>query len=425
MKYEFLNNLSGATLLVVVTVVFSLLFETKYTLKTYLKSFIPFITILLGVNFYVIFKYGFSSYAQLTFFTATLPSLIYFFIVSKYKNGKFFFTFCLVDTSVIWFATFVALIDFLLGAEGLFNSIIRFISAPIIIYTTIHFFRRAFMSLLHTVQKGWWLLTGATGVVYALLLVLTGYPVSLRERPDDIFLAIIIAIFLPIVYLAMFYILFAQKKLLEMRSSQHIFSAQCSMIEERAKEMSSFEEKTRIEKHDIRHKLKIIEELTINDEKEEILKYLGTLDTSLNKASIKHYCNNPILDAILSSYFRKAEENDIKIKTDISLPGELGVSETELATVFANIIENAINACVKLPEEKRYISFVAINRPSLMFELKNPYTGEVVFDKNGLPVSQNNEHGFGAKSIAAFCKKYGAVYSCSANDGIFSIKIGV
>ena len=425
MKYEFLNNLSGATLLIVVTVVFSLLFETKYTLKTYLKSFIPFITILLGVNFFVIFKYGFSSYAQLTFFTATLPSLIYFFVVSRYKNGKFFFTFCLVDTSVIWFATFVALIDFLLDAQGLFNSIIRFISAPIIIYATVHFFRKAFMSLLHTVKKGWWLLTGATGVVYALLLVLTGYPVSLRDRPDDILLAIIIAIFLPIVYLAMFYILFSQKKLLDMRSAQHVFSAQCSMIESRVDEIHSAEEKIRIERHDIRHKLKIIEEFALKGENQQILNYLGSISNSLDETNIPHYCENPILDAILSSYFRRASQFCIPVETHISIPDELSVSASELATVFANIIENAINACVKLPVEKRYISFVVISKPSLMFELKNPYIDQVIFDKDGLPISKSNEHGVGTKSIAAFCKKYDAEYFCSAENGVFSIKIGL
>ena len=56
-------------------------------------------------------------------------------------------------------------------------------------------------------------------------------------------------------------------------------------------------------------------------------------------------------------------------------------------------------------------------------EIENPYKGIITFGKNGLPVSNRIGHGFGTRSILAFCEKHDAFYSFSAEDGWFKIMI--
>ena len=64
-----------------------------------------------------------------------------------------------------------------------------------------------------------------------------------------------------------------------------------------------------------------------------------------------------------------------------------------------------------------------VGTPSVMVELSNPYTTPVTFNDQGLPVSSKEGHGFGVQSIAAFCKKHGAVCQFEAAEGRFCLKL--
>ena len=126
---------------------------------------------------------------------------------------------------------------------------------------------------------------------------------------------------------------------------------------------------------------------------------------------------------MFSTYFAQAQRKDIQVDARIALAEPLPVAEAELAIVFSNALENAIHACARLPEERRALRCRAISHPSLMFECSNPYAGEVRFDGDGLPVSPRPGHGIGSQSIAAFCRKHGASYHYTAEDGQFTLRV--
>lgn len=423
--HNLFNNISGAIAVIAVTLGFSILFEPRLEMKRYLKSLIPFLFVLFSVNFYVIFDKGFAEYGKYTLFIATIPSCLYFYITAKSRDGRFFFTFCLVDTMAIWFSVVTGLFDYFLKTEGMFNFYARLIAFPICLTIMYKYLRKPYIELTHTVNKGWWLLTAMTGVVYILLIVLASVPVTLRERPHDIPLAIIICIFLPLVYSALFYILVAQKKLHEFGTLEQIFESQNDSIEKRATEIRNTEQAIRIERHDMRHHLKAIEELTLKDDKKSVLEYIGSTQKSLDEGSIVHYCSNPILDAIVSSYCRKAEQEHITVETHLNIPEELPVPDVDLATVFGNALDNAIHACMFMPREKRKIRCTCIMKPTLMFSIENPYEGNIEFDRNGLPVSSEPGHGIGSKSILVFCQKHDATYVCKAENNTFHLMISL
>ncbi len=52
---------------------------------------------------------------KLFLLTCSLPSLIYFWLLSKDRNGKFLLTFCLADTSCLWVLAATNLLDTFLG----------------------------------------------------------------------------------------------------------------------------------------------------------------------------------------------------------------------------------------------------------------------------------------------------------------------
>ena len=204
-----------------------------------------------------------------------------------------------------------------------------------------------------------------------------------------------------------------------------LLSTQISALQSRLEVTRAADEAIRIERHDLRHKLQAVAGMVKKGETEEALHYIGASQAHLDELKPVRWCQNPVLDAIFASYFNQAERQGIEVQATLAIPDELTVDAAELATVFANALENAIHACAELPEGERKIVCKCISHPQLMFEVANTCAGKVSFDAHGLPVAAHRGHGIGTRSIAAFCEKHGAVCSYEEKDGWFKIQVGL
>ena len=209
----------------------------------------------------------------------------------------------------------------------------------------------------------------------------------------------------------------------EVRYQAQLTELSLSALQSRMEAAQMVEEAIRIERHDLRHRFRTIAELVTQGKSQEALVFLGAAQSQLEEHKPIRWCRPPVLDAVFSTYFSQAQRRDIRIDARIALADQLPVDEAELAIVFSNALENAIHACMCLPEEQREISCKVISHPGLMFEFSNPYSGTVQFDGDGLPISSQKGHGIGSHSIAAFCRKHGASYQYAAENGRFTLRV--
>ncbi|MDY4610356.1 MAG: GHKL domain-containing protein [Sphaerochaetaceae bacterium] len=93
--------------------------------------------------------------------------------------------------------------------------------------------------------------------------------------------------------------------------------------------------------------------------------------------------------------------------------------------VTANLLENAITAVSMLDDEQRYIFFKVVYTGQLILEMANPYQGHVAFDKDGLPLSDRENHGYGSKIVADYVKRSGTSLVHDVNDVIFRARISL
>lgn len=213
------------------------------------------------------------------------------------------------------------------------------------------------------------------------------------------------------------------KREAEARYQTQLTELSLSALQSRMEAVQTVEEAIRIERHDLRHRFRAIAELVTQGKNQEALAFIGAAQTQLEEQKPVHWCRPPVLDAVFSTYFSQAQRRDIQVDAHIALTDKLPVSEAELAIVFSNALENAIHACMRLPEEQREIRCRVVSHPSLMFEFSNPYTGVIQFDGDGLPISSRQGHGIGSHSIAMFCRKHDASYRYSAEDGVFTLRV--
>lgn len=182
-------------------------------------------------------------------------------------------------------------------------------------------------------------------------------------------------------------------------------------------------ESTREYRHDMRHHLAVIEGLAKQGECDKIIDYTSNLNGSFGKLDGMSYCKNPEVNAILSEYISRAESAGCRITRNLSLPEMLPFEENDVCLVLANAIENAINACFELPEEKRYINISAVYEDGhrLLVSVNNPCSRSFEFDENGLPVTgeHSDEHGIGLHSVKRIVEKYNGFMRCVLEDGEF------
>ena len=137
---------------------------------------------------------------------------------------------------------------------------------------------------------------------------------------------------------------------------------------------------------------------------EEAKKYLAER-LAMEPQPLMRYCENTTVNAAISHYMSCARTENIPMTVSANIPGRLSVNELELAIVISNLLENAINACRKIPETDRYLKLTAKYKNQLLLEIENSCDKKVVLDKDGYPFFREENHGIGTRSVLAFVNK--------------------
>lgn len=171
--------------------------------------------------------------------------------------------------------------------------------------------------------------------------------------------------------------------------------------------------------HDLK---KLVEQILANKASvnvDEITKELGAYDAIIKTA-------NSAFDTILTEKSLYCEKNGILL-TVMADTKRLGfLSDIDIYSLFGNILDNAIEASMKLEEGNRAIGLTIRTVGDICsVHSDNLFDGTLKFNGKNIVTSKQNasEHGFGLTSIRRITEKYGGVMKVSAEDGVFNIDI--
>lgn len=183
--------------------------------------------------------------------------------------------------------------------------------------------------------------------------------------------------------------------------------------------------KERVFTHDVKNKLIAVADYVEREKKEDALSVISELCGDLSSFNRYHYCENELINVVLSRKFDEAECKDIKITCEIKI-GKIAVSELDLCSVISNVLDNAIETCGDDDITEKHIDFkMKSSGVYLIIYCSNPYTGTIAFNENGLPVTKKSDkdrHGFGCYILKELTDKYDGHLSISTDNGIFTIK---
>lgn len=361
------------------------------------------------------------TYKRVGVFTMTLPYVLATLWCSKSKGLRVVFNIC----TCLW-----------LGCIGNANGILAHALMPdnvwinllcrTISYVALYFVVRAirpyYMRMVQILNGIWGLLCFIPTVTFLSTIYMINN--LLQQAPIPIAIVIYSITIVCSCSYVLIYLLFVKvQQEEEMKISRYLINTQICAMEKQLELIKDSEEKMRIERHDMRHKWMTLLALAEQDNKKALIDYIELAQSQLDKVSIKRWCSNAALNAVFNYYFSWAEKEGIEIEEKLIISKPLNIGIIELSMVFGNALENAINACKKLPEGERKIICKCVDDPCLMIKIENPYTGAIEFDNNGLPVNFEEGHGVGIYSIVEFCKKYDAQWSINTENNWFKLRI--
>ncbi len=137
---------------------------------------------------------------------------------------------------------------------------------------------------------------------------------------------------------------------------------------------------------------------------------------------------NEALDLILTEKSLYCEKNDIKL-TIMADGNDIGfMSEADIYSLFGNILDNAVEAVVKVPPERRAVTLsVKTVGNMLVVHEQNYFAGKIKF-VNGTPAtskSDTSQHGYGILSIRRIVEKYGGGLDISAEGEIYTLNAAI
>lgn len=173
--------------------------------------------------------------------------------------------------------------------------------------------------------------------------------------------------------------------------------------------------------HDIKHHLRALERLLQNGDQKEALSYIESVQEPLQCKMIPVHTGVDIVDTVIYEAKEKAEQRNILLVVETPiLPSGLKLEDREFCVLFANLLNNALEAA----KEQIRLN-IAITAGFLVIEMQNDYKEKPVV-KNNHFVSEREQdslaHGWGMKIIEQIVEKYQGELSIRVDMQV-SIKI--
>lgn len=250
---------------------------------------------------------------------------------------------------------------------------------------------------------------------------------TLTERAIPLHLLVIIAV---AAYVSIFYFLKTisreydlKEENLRMQNNQELLHLSVTTMENRIGLLDKAQQQSRIAEHDRRHFNNTLLELLERKKTEEAIAFLRQ-QSNTQSNRVRNYCENTAINAAVSYYTGLAQEKGINTEISLDIPHSLSVNSLELAMVISNLLENAIQACEALGNDRsRNIWFTCRHVGSLILEISNSCDTSVRLDENGYPFAKESGHGVGTKSVLGFAERNNAELLYQIVDGTFRVRM--
>ncbi|WP_242850872.1 sensor histidine kinase [Clostridium algidicarnis] len=179
-------------------------------------------------------------------------------------------------------------------------------------------------------------------------------------------------------------------------------------------------------RHDYHNHLQTMKAYLSMNELKELDEYLFKVEKDLDAVDNLVKSGNVMMDAILNSKISIMKRHNIEVDFKAVLPEDLKINDVDLCVMVSNLLENAIEACVQVPVEGRFIRIYAdVYGSQFYMSIQNSSKENLEFNARNYISNKRGEHGFGMKRVQLLVDKYNGFLNLQNEPGIFASEITI
>lgn len=205
---------------------------------------------------------------------------------------------------------------------------------------------------------------------------------------------------------------------------KRIAAYQNDLVEKHYEEVENMYRQVRGWRHDYKHHIQTMKAHLAMEQYAELESYLNELDADLMTVDTVIKTGNVRIDAALNSKLALARAKGIRVNAKAIVPKELAIKEVDLCVIIGNLLDNAIEACLKEDREKQFIRvYIDILKEQLYLYVSNSMTDNIRRQGGQYLSTKRGNHGFGLMRIDRVVKKYGGFLNRQHEEGVFATEI--
>ena len=206
---------------------------------------------------------------------------------------------------------------------------------------------------------------------------------------------------------------------------KRIANYQSDLLNRHIEEVEQMYRQVRGWRHDYRNHIQVMKAHLDAGRYEELDHYLQLLGENLTSVDTVIKTGNVMVDAILNSKLNLAASQEIAVNVKATVPPTLSVESIDICVILGNLMDNAIESCIRLPDsEKRFIRvYMGSHKGQFYISVTN---AAAVLRRKGtsyLSTKSQSGHGFGLVRIDRVAAKYGGAVNRQSEEGVFATEI--
>ena len=198
-----------------------------------------------------------------------------------------------------------------------------------------------------------------------------------------------------------------------------------------SKQFREAQEETLAFRHDVQNNLSVVSQLMSEGKYKEAERFINDMHEHVAALSPKIVTGDEMLDSLIASKMAKMTDAGINFTIDGVADGGIGWKPMDICTVFANALDNAIEACQRVAERRKRFIKLEIRKTAhqRLIMLVNSSDDEVDCEKlmnSEVPLTTKEDkqlHGYGVRNIRRTVEYYGGMLRMSCEDGQFRLEM--
>ena len=371
----------------------------------------------LAFNSYITIHYGSTVLRSVILFTIGLSYFVLILLITKDKISQTVFNFWLWINIYDIIANFSAFINDYTLKDAYFLTALRFVlfGGYFILYNK--HLKAKHRMLMDRLKVNWWIFSFIPMSFTGLICLVNYYFLDFHGVTRNYPVLLMICILMLLVYILIFYTFQTAGDAMERERIAGNMKEQILLQKKQYEFYLQKREAERIFRHDARHRDSILISYLENGEVEGAKEFLKKELAEIEKNAKIPFCENTLINAVLSEYRTKAEQEGLEFSARIQMPKELACDEAEFCVMLSNLLENSLDAA------KSYIaiSIKHLNH-QLSLNVKNDYEGELKKSaENNYLTTKPQGSGLGLKSVEAILKSNSGFLKIEDTDGVFDV----